>query len=66
MARQYFSPYRARGPRSPRLTLIWIGVFLFVLWAVHWLSSRSGQKGGADAVLDEYVRGGRMEKVVDE
>ncbi|KAK4228374.1 hypothetical protein QBC38DRAFT_475111 [Podospora fimiseda] len=60
--RQYFSPYRPRGPRSPRLTLIWIALFLFILYVVRWLSLKSGDRG-TDKMMDEYLSGGKMERV---
>ncbi|KAK4461167.1 hypothetical protein QBC42DRAFT_179120 [Cladorrhinum samala] len=62
MARQYFSPYRPRGPRSARLTLIWLAVFLALLWITYYVSSKAGEKS-ADAVLEEFVRSGKMERV---
>ncbi|KAK4184855.1 hypothetical protein QBC35DRAFT_454821 [Podospora australis] len=56
MAKQYFSPYRARGPRSPRLTMIWLACFLFILWATWYISS--GRMYAAKPYVDEFVHPG--------
>ncbi|KAL2185057.1 hypothetical protein L209DRAFT_690972 [Thermothelomyces heterothallicus CBS 203.75] len=58
MPRGYFSPYAPRRRRSPRLVLIWVSVFLFLLWITWYITTR--HKEEAAPYVEEFIHPGRM------
>jgi len=43
--------YGPRRRRSPRLVLIWMGIFLFILYMTWWISSRRRETDAYDRML---------------
>ncbi|KAK4101413.1 hypothetical protein N658DRAFT_425687 [Parathielavia hyrcaniae] len=64
MPKKYFSPYAPRKPRSPRLVLVWMSTFVFVLWVTWYITTR--QKERAAPYVEEFIHSGRGPRRVQE
>ncbi|KAL2195877.1 hypothetical protein P885DRAFT_70023 [Corynascus similis CBS 632.67] len=58
MARTYFSVYAPRRRRSPRIVLIWVSIFVFLVWLMWFITTR--HKGEATPYVEEFIHPGRM------
>ncbi|KAK4122605.1 hypothetical protein N657DRAFT_681608 [Parathielavia appendiculata] len=64
MPKEYFSPYAPRRPRSPRLVLIWVSTFVFILWMTWYIATRHKER--AAPYVEEFMHPGRGPRRVQE
>ncbi|KAK3901439.1 hypothetical protein C8A05DRAFT_34873 [Staphylotrichum tortipilum] len=57
MAKKYFSPYSPRRRQSPRLVLVWVSTFVFILWMTWYISTRHREQ--ARPYVDEFMHPGQ-------
>ncbi|KAL2116619.1 hypothetical protein VTJ04DRAFT_8787 [Mycothermus thermophilus] len=58
MRGKLFSPYARPRRRSPRLVLVWLGTFFFLLFLVWYLNTR--HREASRAVVEEFLHPGSV------